>query len=705
MNWLDEKGNSTMDVVILEAQDRFEKCAGWYANQRMLYREDVKFANADSDNGWQWPNDIRKNRDLDEKPCLTINKTAQHNQLITNEMKMNLPGIKYSPVGNGASYESGQIWNALARHIENQSHATDIYSHAIETQVEGGVGYWRVTTDFADDESFEQEIYLEQIFDPLTVMLDMDAREADKSDMKYAFIWDDIPTEQFNRMYPQYKDLGAQNAVGSLDDWFGKDKVRRCEYFRVKEVKDLLLRITTDGGEQHQMFASELPSEAKKEVLERETTVKRKITRNVVEWFFIVGNKIIEKGVWAGSTIPIVQIVGKEVVIDGQLDIRGHTRAMKDPQRIYNYWSSTAVEYGALQTKTPWIAPAQAIEGLESYWNNANRDNAAILPYNGLDDAGNAIPRPERIQPPISSPVALDGMKIASDELEAVSGQYAAQKGQLGNERSANTLMERQKQSDKANYHFVHNVAVGIRYTGRIIMELVPKIYDTERVFFVTGEDGVSFEIKIDPSMQEVYQQEMAHTGEVVNRVLNPKLGKYQVVADVGPAYATRREEAFEAFKLMLSQNPGLTTIIGDILFRAGDFPMAEEAAMRLRRMVPPQALGQGPSQGEQQLEAQLQQVTQVLKNVLDVLSEERIKSKSQASKRDIDSYRAITDRIKALTTVKPDGNLMDASEAHLLVRQLVVESSEANMDAAQDFANTQLLPKVPVDNSSLFGG
>lgn len=690
---MDYEDRPDLGKVINEARARFRACESWESQFRNFFRNDIKFANADADNGYQWPNDIRRNRDVDERPCLTVNMTAQHNGLIVNEMLQNLPSIKYSATGGGATFEAAQIWTGIAKQIEYRSNASAIYGHAIRSQVEGGVGYWRVVTEYSDDESFDQDIRIQQIYDPMTVYIDPDAREPDKSDMRFAFIWEDVPRDKFDKEHPGMKEISYRNAIGTATDWTQKDHVRVAEYYRVKEKKDTLLLLTLSDGSTRKLFASDIQdAEVRKEFSSRPDTVKRKIVRKIVEWYEIVGDKIVDQKVWVGQTIPIVQIVGKETIIEGILDRKGHTRAMKDPQRIYNYWTSSAVEFGALQAKTPWIAPAEAIEGYESYWNTANRVNHSVLAYRALDDAGNKIEAPQRTQPPVASPVALQGMQIASQELEAVSGQYAAQKGQMGNERSASTLEERQKQSDKATYHFAYQLAIGIRYTGKILLDIIPKIYDTERVVMMQGEDGQSLEIKIDPAMQKAHQMEMQQQVDVTStRVLNPKVGKYDVMATVGPNYATKREQAFEAFKLILTQNPQMTAIIGDILFRAGDFPLAEEAAARLRRMIPAQALGTGPTQNEQALMAQLEQANGLLKNVMEVLAEERLKARSKTVQRDIDLYKAVTERVKSLNSIKPEEATMTYKELEALAMQAFRESLEVDLDGSQKVINDTL--------------
>lgn len=343
---------------------------------------------------------------------------------------------------------------------------------------------------------------------------------------------------------------------------------------------------------------------------------------------------------------------------------------------MYNYAASGSVEYGALQSKSPYIGAVEAIEGYESYWNTANKVNHSLLPYNGVDEAGNKIERPQRQEPPVGAPLFLEAMNVCQEQLHMVSGQWQAQIGQPGNERSAKAINERERQGDRATYHYTDQQALGIGYTGKILVDLIPHIYDTARVMRAMGEDGTDFELEINPQQKQAYVEHMQHDGKTAQRMLNPAVGKFEVVVDVGPAYATRREEAFNAFTTILTQAPQMAGIIGDILFKAGDFPMAEEAAARLRRMVPAHALGEGPSLQEQALTQQVTQLKGLLGKVMEELSISKIQLKGKDQLRDVDVYKAETDRIGTIGKILP----MNPADMEALVRQLVEESLNTSL-------------------------
>jgi hypothetical protein len=704
--------------IVDEAKDRFERCNKWEGVARQRFIEDYKFANGDSDNQYQWPNEIRRERDIDERPCLTVNKTRQHNLQIINDAKQNKPSIKVRATGAGASVASAKVLNAIMRHIEYKSQAQVAYDTATMFQVEAGIGYLRLVTDWESEGSFDQVPYIRRVLDPMTIYMDPEAKLADKSDAKFAFVFEDMDSDEFDKTYPQYKNLASAQALDEGWSWKLENKVRFAEYFRVVEEADKLYEVPRPQQQQPgqppgpppdpaHFFESELRDAP--ELLERLQKMPgvraRETKRSRVEWFLLVGSKIAEREVWPGKYIPIIPVIGEETIIEGQLDRKGHTRALRDAQRIYNYMTSIAVEYSGVQTKIPWITPIEAVEGHETFWKDANRTNLAYLPYNALDDAGEKIPAPQRVEPPVAMPAAVQGMQIASNEMMMVSGQYEASMGEPSNERSGKAINERERQGDTATYHYIDNLAVAIRGVGMQLLDLIPKLYTSRRVISILAEDGTSLEVQIDPQAAQAAQLEMAEDVEATMRVLfNPNVGKYDVQADIGPTWGTKRQETFNALSLILTQAPQLTGIIGDLLLKVSDFDLAEEASERLRRMVPPQALGQGPTQAEQQAMAQVQNLTSLLRATMEELAQEKIKSRGKDSLRDIEAYKVVTDRISGIVdAASKQGKPIDIEELKGLLEETVREAkSTTNIEDVVNAAKPSLtaasakLPPTP---------
>ncbi len=669
------------EKILAEAKRRFRRCETWEGTARRRFLQDVKFVNGDAYNHYQWPDEVRAERDGAERPCLTINKTRQHCLQIINDARQNKTSIKIKPVGDDASYDAAQVYEGLVRRIEYLSNADAIYSLATTHQVQGGIGYWRVVADYAGPDSFDQEIYLKPVVDPLTVYLDPDIQAADGSDARFGIVFRRMPRDEFRLAYPELADRGSPPALGNEEAWTDEDQIMVAEYFRKSSEDDRLVAYgdPAGGGGLKTARLSEikpLGKAAVKAVLDDPATKVRDITEPRVEWFKIVGEEIVERRDWPGSYIPIVRVVGEETVIDGELDRKGHVRALIDPQRMYNYNASAEVEFGALQGKSPYLAPAQAIEGHETYWETANTVNHSVLPWNHKDDDGSPIPAPERAQPPGSAPAFLDGMQAAAQDMQLVSGQYQAQMGAPSNEQTGVAIQQRQRQGDNATYHYIDNLAQAIRYTGKIIIDLAPKIYDTPRLLKILQEDGTELHIKVDPSAPQAHAQVEAAQGAMIAAVFNPRLGQYEVQADVGPAFATRRQEAFNALSQIATQNPTLMNVIGDLVLKAADFPLAEEAAERLRNMAPPQALGQGPSPAETQLQQQLTSTQQMLKAMTDELATEKLRARGKEELRDVERFNAETRRLQALQEVLP----MDPQGLAELIRTTVGEALQIQL-------------------------
>jgi hypothetical protein len=336
------------------------------------------------------------------------------------------------------------------------------------------------------------------------------------------------------------------------------------------------------------------------------------------------------------------------------------------------------VEFVALQGKSPYIAPARAIEGLETYWRDANRTNNSILPYNDIDDEGNPIEKPERSMPPQIANAYVEGMKIAREEMMEVSGQYQSQFGAPGNEKSGKAINERQRQGDNATYHFIDNLAVAIRYLGKILLDLIPKVYDTKRVLRILAEDGDESEVQLDPQAAKSHIQGQKMAGQAAMAIFNPNVGKYDVMSDVGPAYATKRQEAFNAMTQIVTQAPDMVHLIGDLLFKNADFPGADKIAERLKRMVPPQALGEGIPPAQQKMQTELTHLQGMVKTLTDQLAHEKIKATGKDQLRDVEIYDAITKRLSVL-----EKHMVTPRLQAEMLKDFALQEHQSNLTAA----------------------
>lgn len=655
------------DKILREAKDRFKRCEDWESEFQTLYKDDVKFANADSDNGWQWPQGLKQERDVNKRPSLTINKVAQKCNLIVNDARKNKASVTIKPVGDQTNFRAAQIYEGVVRHIEYVSKAQAIYDEAMQSTVEGGIGWWRVGTQYDDEDSFDQSIVILPIRNQLGVYLDPDRQQPDGSDAKYGFVFDDVPKDDAENDYPDVNFTESNIPLSGPDTWVKPDNVRIAEYYRIVEKPDTLVYMEDDKGNAATFLMSTAPSEAKDDIKTAkengQEVRERPVKTKHLEWFKIAGNKIVDRRTvddnpLKGRIIPLVYMVGQERVIDGKLYRKGHVRDLKDPQRMYNYNSSGQVEYGALQTKTPWVGPKEAFEGNEDAWNRANVQNAAYLTYNGWDvENDRQITPPAKPEPPGASTAFVEGMRIADHEMDMVSGQYEAMEGRSGNERSGKAIQERQRPGETSTYHFVDHQAIAIRKTGMIILDMFPHVYDTERVIQIMGKDGTQSQVTIKPDMAEALEEQKDK--EVLKVMFNPKVGKYMVEADVGPAYGTQRQEAWNAFVNIVTGAPDLINEIGDLMFRSADFPLADKIAERLMRKIKAEKPflfdDEAPTPQMQALQQEVQALSKEVEQLLQTLAENRLKLVGKEQKRDIEAFRAESQRVKDISNAQLD--------------------------------------------------
>jgi hypothetical protein len=678
-----DKLKRTEDEKLIEqAHKEFEQDYEYESDSREAWKLDLRFANGDPDNKFQWDAAYVKDREVNKRPCLTINKVKIHNRQITNEARQNKPSVRVYPVDSGADKETAKIFNGIIRHIETNSDAETAYDMASDFAVDAGIGYWRIITDYAADDSFDQEIFIEPIKNPLNVLLDSRIQKPDGSDAKRGFIFKDMPKEEFDREYPDCDPI--EWPINNGTNWLKADFIRVAEYFRMEDKKDVLY--ASESGQ------TVMKSELEKAEIERlEAAVKagevkkREVRTNAVKWYLLAGNKILDRKDWLGKYIPIVRVVGEEKEIDGKLDRKGHTRAMKDAQRMYNYNSSASIEYGALQTKTPIIAANEAIEGFETYWNRANTENLPYLPYNHVDEGGNPLPMPQRMNPPAASQLFLQGMEVASNEMNMSSGQYDAQFGNNPSAQSGKALNALQRKGDTATFHFIDNVARAIKYTGKILVDLIPKIYDTQRVVRILGEDGSEKMVKIDPEMPGAYDKR--NMNGAIEEIYNPSVGRYDVTVAVGPSYTTRRQEAFDALIQLSQGNPRLMEVAGDLIMKAADFPMAEELADRLGKTLPPELKEQeGENPEVTAIKKQADEMLKALQTQLQAAEQAMLEANAEANEKDgeialkareleIKQFEADTKRLQVELSALQQQEVIDPGEVETLkaaVAQLI---------------------------------
>jgi len=586
-------------------------------NNRVEALEDLKFAAGD-----QWPVEIQNNRTLEARPCLTINKIDAYVRQVTNQQRQQRPRIKIHGMNSQSDAKIAEILTGICRHIEVNSDADHAYDNAFNYAVRCGFGYWRVKTDYVREDSFDQEIYIEPIHNPFTVYFDPNSTLPDGSDAEKCLVTQVVSKKIFEKMYPD-ADTGvgfSQRGTGdSNSEWIMKEDIRIAEYWYTERKNDKLC-LLSDGSSK---FRSDLPSDG--ELLSRGLVIidERPTLKKQIKMIKCTAIEVLEEGDWASKFIPIIPVYGEEFVIDNKRKKYGLVRMAKDPQRMYNFWKTSLTESIALAPKAKWLLAEGQDEGHENEWAQANIKAMPVLRYKQKDIEGVMAPTPTRIQPEAPPAGIIQAAEGINADMQAVLGIFDPNQMATGN-ISGKALNGQQQQIDLTNFHYYDNLTRSIKHTARIILDLIPKIYDQARVMRIIGDDGKPDLIEINKHGQDE---------EGVYKILNDvTVGEYDVVMDTGPGYNSKRIEAVNSMMPMLSADPNLMNVAGDLIFRNMDFPGADTIADRLaaanplaqiddKSNVPPQVQMQlAQSQKTiQDLQQQLQGMQLMLKNRSDV--------------------------------------------------------------------------------------
>jgi hypothetical protein len=625
--------NPEADTAKDKAQDFVRKALAKY--QRAYDKEQTNILAAYEDlefrTGEQWPTEVKRQREADYRPCLTVNKLPAFVHQITGNIRMAKPAIKVVGVDSRSDADTAEVLAGLVRYIENRSDARHAYAQAADSQVVAGIGHWRVLSEYASDSTFDQEIRISTVDDGISIVWDPDAIFASKEDARYCFVPVDMSHDAFKEKYPDASmedfTLMPDGRPGSTDEWYGDDSVRVAEFWERKPSKRILA-LLPDGSIDDVTDQPERLKELKAKGVRIEERDSMRVFRSVISSCHLLE----ERKPWPGRFIPIVPVIGEEVHIGRRTMRHGIVRYLKDPQRAYNYFRSAETEAIALQPKAPWLVTEKNVEDYEDIWRQANTRNYPYLTY--TPDPKNSAAPPRRVESGMDTRGMVEGLQLATEEMKQVSGIYDASLGQRSNEVSGKAIQARRLQSDVGSYVFVENFAQAIKHTGRILLDLIPNVYDTPRVIRIVGEDG-----KVD--VVNINQQGLDGT---LNDVT---VAAYDVVLDQGPSYDTKRELAAESMLTFLQQVPDAAPVVLDLIANSMDWPNAGKFSERLKTLLPPsiQAL-EAQESGEQPPPPPPPSPEAMLEG--QKLQIEQAKLQVETRKMEVDQYKAQTDLQKA---------------------------------------------------------
>lgn len=605
------------EKLVAEAKDAYREAVEHEAENREDAEDDIRFARL----GEQWDPAVRSLRESEGRPCLTINRQPTFIRQVVNDGRMNKPSIRARPVDSGSDPETAKIFTGIIRHIEQASNAGIAYDVALDSATTNGYGYICLNLEYLHDDTFDTEPRILPVENVFSIVGDPWSKAPDGSDWNTAFEIEYISTDAFKDRYPKADAVDFES-----DDMVDADDkgVTLAKYWARSEVERKILLLSDGTVVEKELYEATPEVFVGLNVLAERDTRSHKVMMRILS-----GVDVLEDREWIGRHIPIIPVYGDRVNVKGKVYTRSLVRDAKDPQRMFNYWRTASTEIVALAPKAPFIGKVGSFNTDAQKWQTAHSRTWPYIEYDG--------DTPPQRQAFAGVPAGMIQEALnASDDMKSVMGLYDASLGARSNETSGRAIMARQKEGDVSTFHFVDNLARGLTYLGRQLVDIIPRVYGPGRIVRVLGEDGK------DEQMVEIGGKSEQMPGAAVYDL---SAGHYDVVVDTGPGFTTRREEAAVQMTEFVRHYQDAAPVIGDLLVKNLDWPGADEIAERLKRMIPPTA---DPMQSQAVMEA-TQRASEAEAKLKNMEADRSI----EIERLKIEAFEAETDRLKVLSDAK----------------------------------------------------
>ncbi len=639
------------------ARKRFTAAAEDEKQLRADFISDLKFASPDGKD--QWDPQVKMQREQAGRPAMSFPRCHTFVQQVSNEARQNKPQIKFAPRLDGDK-DTADVYEGLARFIQYASSAQVAYETAVEYSAGGSFGYYRFLTEYCDDDSEDLELNIVPVLDPLAIYGILVPACFNRVP-NYAFVVEDIPKEEYKAQYgdSELASLTWSDAEKRGEGWVGSETVRIAEYWYVEESK-----------------------------VEGKRRPKRTVKFCKTNGFEVLKDSETD---WPGSTIPIIPVLGKQMIMEGKPKLFSVVRPQKAAQQLINYSKSRIAETLSTSPISPFMVAEGQIEGYEKEWSSLNTTMRPFLTYKMVDSAGRPIPPPQRqtFEPPIQ---ALSSFVLQEvDDMKATTGIFDASLGNQANETSGRAIQARQMQASLSTMHFLDNLGRSFKKGGDVIAELIPLIYDAAREIQILGEDET-------PKIVKVNQEYQDESGKTKHHDMTA--GKYDVIVTMGRAYDSKRLETFDTMQNLVQSAPNLLPMFGDVMFKNSDMAGADVVAERFKKMLPPNLQDdkdqQIPPQAQaaiQQAQQQAQALNEACKHYEQQIQQLEFEKKAQIVKSQSDfairKLEVEADIAKAEITTKAQSAQEREAFVHDVALQVMSMSHDRAM-AAQNAAQTQ---------------
>ncbi len=561
--------------IVSRVLQHYEEGVGAFEENRRLHTEDLNFV-YNAENMGQWDPVVLQARQ--GKPCYTFNRVIGPVNMVVADMRQSKPTAKVRPSSEGAEEATADVLGGLIRAIIRDSRADTIFKTQFKMAVAGGFGAFRIMPDWESARSFDQVLRIQDIPNPQCVVWDPECDDPCCGDAMWGMVGSRISRDKYRAVFPDADESGVSfNWARDSYGWFTDKEVRVVEYMeRVPFEEEIALMSdgsVVDYDDETKKIEAHLKSLGAGAPKNAQRVLKtRKVLKWRLLWVKVDGSQVLDGPTFYNwRRVPIVRIPGRYINIEGRKKLQSLIRHSKDAQRSYNSRCSDMIERSALIPKAPYLVTENMIKGYEAEWAQSSTASRPFLPYNVDPKAEASGGMPVRT-PPIDLPAgALALANLAQQDIQATTGFFDPALGNADdmNRVSGKALVQHTRRSDLGSYEFMDGYGDAVQLLYEMAIDMIPTVYDTERVVQIVGQDSVEKLVTVNGS-----------DGDVIHDLAK---GSYNCTVTLGPSYQTARQETLATLIDAAETIPQVAQLCPDLLAKNIDSPDADEMARRLR--------------------------------------------------------------------------------------------------------------------------
>lgn len=593
-----------------------------YADNQERFRNDKEFLFLD-----QWDDTEKQEFKRTFKPIMQFNMLHDYYRKVVGQQRNSCPNLmvrrvddnfKGNPQVQNQIQEQIDLRTDIIRDIAYNSRSQIAYETAFANALAGGFGAIRVIHEYKDAYSFDQHVLIKPVENPERCFFDPNATESTKHDGDYCGYYISMGRAEFNKTYPKIENPVSYPVDRDLRNftWGDKDTVTIVEYYE-KEYFSFRLFFLDNGETVTEKQYKKLEKKYLEDMVKVEAGVldpmvveplpniqeggERTSKDYTIKYYKLIADTVLEKGKCPSKELPIIFTPGELENIQGKEYTISFVRYVKDAQRFLNYTKCEIAQAIKNGRREQWVGTPDniATKALQKLWKNPDIQQGMLL----------AMPDPTTGKLPTRVPASevpqtlMLQAKSAQEDIASILGLYEANRGQDGSERSGRAVRERQRTGNQGLVVFFDNLDRAVEQTGRVVLSMLPKIYDTERKLMLDKADGTSYDTVINKKLPD---------GSLQNSM---KEGKYSLEVEAGPSFAAQRDDALNIL-MKFAQNPQVFPLIADLVAENVDIENRTQLVERLKNLVPKAILAQEqgesippspPSPQEQNAKAQLE--------------------------------------------------------------------------------------------------